>query len=482
VKWIVGTALGAVLGLSAPARAQLVPHDAVAGGADITMRLDDTVRKDADHWAAHLSFTVQPGIPAVELPACADLVEARVDGAVVRAPTRRVTVVDLPNDGEQHIIRLVLESTRYEQRFPCSYDPRLGTRVKTVDGLGEFHFPSARASEGGGKAVVFIPKGHDLKQPSALLVGLHPWNGGIWTYSAYAELLREANAKDVVLLMPSGLGNSLYTDHAEAEVLSAIDELSHALAIDPRRVSIWGASMGGAGATTIGFHHPDRFATITSFFGDSKYDLGTYVKAILHDEAGAHRVNALDVADSARNVPVWLIHGEADKVSPIAQSEMLAAALEKRGFSVRFDRVPEMGHSGALVAKFSAEVVDHAAEARTPEAPARVSFVSTGPYDGSIYGIRFVRDGLPGDASIDLERQSDGIHVKNARGVKALFLPRGAFGVDPSATPSIVKDDPKARTVDVHWDALPELPFAACLDSSAARSWPCPSSPSRRSR
>ena len=27
-----------------------------------------------------------------------------------------------------------------------------------------------------------------------------------------------------------------------------------------RRVSIWGASMGGAGATTVGFHHPDRFA------------------------------------------------------------------------------------------------------------------------------------------------------------------------------------------------------------------------------
>jgi pimeloyl-ACP methyl ester carboxylesterase len=455
VKWIVGPALGAVLGLSAPARAQLVPHDAVAGGADITMRLDDTVRKDADHWAAHLSFTVQPGIPAVELPACADLVEARVDGAVVRAPTRRVTVVDLPNDGEQHIIRLVLESTRYEQRFPCSYDPRLGTRVKTVDGLGEFHFPSARASEGGGKAVVFIPKGHDLKQPSALLVGLHPWNGGIWTYSAYAELLREANAKDVVLLMPSGLGNSLYTDHAEAEVLSAIDELSHALAIDPRRVSIWGASMGGAGATTIGFHHPDRFAAITSFFGDSKYDLNTYVKAILHDQDGAHRVNAFDIAENARNVPVWLIHGEADTVSPIAQSAMLASALRKLGFAVRFDRVPGMGHSGMLVTKFIAEVVDRAAETRIPEAPKRVSFVKVGPYDGSAYGIRFTRSGGPGDAAIDLELQGDTVHVLRARGVKSIAIPRGAFGLSPKSVAPVVVDDTAGRGVDVHWDALP---------------------------
>ena len=65
------------------------------------------------------------------------------------------------------------------------------------------------------------------KRPSALLVGLHPWNGGIWTYAAYAELLREAQAKDVVLLMPSGLGNSLYSDHAEGEVLAAIASAVH---------------------------------------------------------------------------------------------------------------------------------------------------------------------------------------------------------------------------------------------------------------
>src|SRR6202142_3858081 len=104
----------------------------------------------------------------------------------------------------------------------------------------------------------------------------------------------------------------------------ALDQLGRGLAVHPRAVSIAGASMGGAGATTIGFHRPDRFASITSFFGDSKYDLATYVRPILRDEAGAHAVNAADVADNARNVPVWLVHGEDDRVSPIAQSEILA--------------------------------------------------------------------------------------------------------------------------------------------------------------
>ena len=78
------------------------------------------------------------------------------------------------------------------------------------------------------------------------------------TYDEAQELLREADARDVLLLMPSGLGNSLYTADAEDEVLRAIDALSSVVAVRPLDVSVWGASMGGAGATTIAFHHPDQ--------------------------------------------------------------------------------------------------------------------------------------------------------------------------------------------------------------------------------
>jgi pimeloyl-ACP methyl ester carboxylesterase len=470
IAWTAGVAVAA-LTWSASAGAQLVPHDTVVG-SEVTQVVSFQSHDHAPtiEWTslsttvlqrfstAVLLFTSPPGSEAVEIPACANLLDVAVNLKPAQVVERKPAVVDLEDflhDGKQFDVRLRVRSSEYEGRVACSFAPRFGKRVTTLEGLDEFSFLSIHAKEGGGKAVVFIPKGHDMKKPAALLVGLHPWSGSIWTYAAYAELLREANAKDVVLLMPSGLGNSLYTEHAEDEVLTAIEELSHAVAIDRRRVSLWGASMGGAGATTIGFHHPDRFASITSFFGDSKYDLGTYVKAILHDEAGAHRVNALDVADNARNVPVWLVHGESDTVSPIAQSEMLAAALKKLGFSVRFDRVPGMGHEGMLVAKFIADVVDRAAEARVPEAPKRVSFTSIGPYDSSAYGIRLLRGGAGGDASIDLERRDDTVHVLRARGVRAVLLPRGAFGAPPATALPIVFDDPAAKRVDVHWDAPP---------------------------
>src|ERR1019366_2739617 len=305
-------------------------------------------------YEVRVRFTSEHPGESLQVPPCAGRRAVRVDAiSLPDAPGPAVAAV---RPG-LHGLVIELDVSRYEKRIACGEPPRLGIAEDSTEGLGTLTFESPHAGQGGGRAVVYLPPGHDLHAFGALLVGLHPWNGTPWTYTAYDELLREARARGVLLLMPSGLGNSLYTADAEDEVLRAIDALASVVrgsdAPDPRPldVSLWGASMGGAGATTIGFHHPDRFLAVTSFFGDSRYDLSTYVRAILRDPLAAHRVNALDIVDNARNLPVWLIHGEDDATSPIGQSEMLAVALQQRGFSIRFDRAPGMGHSGALVAR-----------------------------------------------------------------------------------------------------------------------------------
>jgi len=329
----------------------------------------------------------------------------------------------------------------------------VGRAIRTIDGLGLLRFDSPYASRGGGEAVVYVPPGHDMQRPRGVLLGAHPWNGSIWTYAAYAELIREARAHDLLLLMPSGLGNSLYTADAEAEVLRALDALSSVAAVDGHAVSIWGASMGGAGATTIGFHHPDRFASVTSFFGDSRYDLSTYVRAILHDEQSAHRVNALDVVDNARHLAVWLVHGQDDRTSPIAQSQELADALRQRHFKVTFDAVPGAGHDGALVARFLPELVALAGSARVPDRIARVTYRSVRSSDLGAYGVRFERLDRAGDALVDVEREPDGVHIRSAQGVRRLSLVPGALSTDPAQLPPIIVD---ARPpVEATWSPPP---------------------------
>jgi pimeloyl-ACP methyl ester carboxylesterase len=358
----------------------------------------------------------------------------------------------MPMRAGLHDVVLAVDVSAYETRIACGEPPRLGDPVASVEGLGSLVFSSPHTSKGGGSAVVFVPPGHDPHKPATLLVGLHPWNGTTWTYAAYAPLLREARARDIVLLMPSGLGNSLYTADAEDEVLRAIDALATSIEIDPRAVSIWGASMGGAGATTIAFHHPDRFASVASFFGDARYDLRTYVKALLPDEAAAHAVNALDVVDNARHLQVLLVHGEDDRTSPIEQSDILARAMRARGFAVRFERVAGSGHSGALVARFLSDVAAMAAGARAPAAPARVTYRSTRPSDTGAYGVQIVRAALRGDAFVDLERDGAEVHVTHAEGVRAIVLKAGALGTSPSAHPNVIDD---TRSLEVRWAVPP---------------------------
>jgi pimeloyl-ACP methyl ester carboxylesterase len=440
---------------SRQAQADLM-HETVSGRVVERVSIQGPRSEPAEIGWAELSASKAPGLytirfraqgEAVLVPHCNGRERVLVDGMMKDPGSKGPLVVRL-DDGRPHEIAVELRASAYEKRIACTEPARIGAVVRTTDGLSLLRFASPHAAKGGGEAVVFVPGGHDRTRPATVLVGAHPWNGSPWTYAAYKELVEEAGLRDVVLLMPSGLGNSLYVADAEDEVMRAIDALSAELAVDRQRISIWGASMGGAGATTIGFHRPDRFAFVASYFGDSRYDLNTYVKGILGGEGGAHRVNALDVLENARHLPVLLVHGEEDRTSPLKQSTMLHEAMMRSGFSVELERVPGMGHEGPLVVKFIRRVVDRAAMALAPRRPARVSFRSVRGVDTEAYGVRVVRTG-EGDAFVDLERREDGVHVLAAEGVVQIVLARDALGASGKEPISI--DAPRSN-VSVRWD------------------------------
>jgi pimeloyl-ACP methyl ester carboxylesterase len=438
----------------------LEPHPEVRG-VDITT-VDvraDTRAWQVSAWDALSGTRVEPGDYAVrmridggrdgatvQVPQCAGRRRVVLDGRDAPSPPGPVLVGVGPGT---HELVLEVKASAYERRIACGERPRVGAVVTTHEGVGVLAFDSPYGPKGGGQAVVYVPPGHDLTKPGPLLVGLHPWNGTMWTYAAYAELIAGAASRDVLLLMPSGLGNSLYTADAEDEVMRAIDALAEVAAIDPRRVSIWGASMGGAGATTVGFHHPDRFASVTSFFGDSKYDLTTYVRSLLHDDAGAHAVNALDVVENAEHLPLWLVHGEDDATSPIRQSEMLATEMKRRDFRVLFSRAAHFGHSGELVARHLPEVVRRAWAMRVPETVTRIGYRSVRPWDTGAYGVHLVRRSQVGDAVVFADLRPDGVHVTKADGVRALVLDPGALGTRADRLPPILFDG--ITGVDARW-------------------------------
>jgi len=392
--------------------------------------------------------TSAPGASAgVEIPTCGRRGAVTIDGTRY-APPEGPFVVRVAPRSAPHAIEIEITVSEYEKRVACGDPIRAGSVVDVRDGTVALDFASPDSARGGGRAVVYVPPGHDATKPSALLVGVHPWNGNEWTYAAYAELLGAARAHDLVLLMPSGLGNSLYTAGPERETMRAIDAVEHAIAIDPRRVSIWGASMGGQGACTIGLHHPDRFAFVASYFGDARFDVTSYVRSILPTPEAAHRVNPIDVIDNARHVPILLIHGDADRTSDVRESDELAAALRQRGYSFQYDRVPGRGHEGLLVVEHLADVALRASRAQIPEHPARVTFRSVRPEDDRAYGVRIVRTDDAHDAFVDVEQIGGRVIVHAAQGVTAIVLENGALGAPTNA--QVAWDAPHPN-VELRW-------------------------------
>jgi len=418
------------------------------GGAWESARWESLARTARAPGEAAVRFHVDGGRDgsALQIPPCAGRARVRIDGGETPSPPGPVVTRVGPG---VHEVVVELKVSGYERRIACGERPRTGAITQTREGLGILEFDSPYAERGGGHAVVYVPPGHDAARAAAVLVGLHPWNGTMWTYASYGELLGPAAARDVVLLLPSGLGNSLYTADAEDEVMRALDALGDVLAVDTRRVSLWGASMGGAGATTIGFHRPDRFAFVASFFGDSKYDVTTYVRALLPDDAAAHTVNALDVVENAASLPVLLVHGERDATSPIRQSEMLDEAMRARGMHVRFVRAPAVGHAGKLVEEHLGAIVDEAARTVAEPAPKRVAYRSVRPWDTGAYGVHLVRRSERGDAVVTVEARDDAVHVTRAESVRAIVIDPGAMGTAVAPAPAIVLDG--VRGVDVRW-------------------------------
>jgi predicted esterase len=334
---------------------------------------------------------------------------------------------------------LVIEGqvSTYERRVACGGAPRIGTPSATQSGFMDVTFSSTRkaACRGDcapGRALAYVPASVAVHPdvPAPLLMGVHPWNGSQYTYAAYRTLIDAADTEGLVLLFPDGLGNSLYLADAEAEAMQALDTLTTMIKIDPLRTSIWGASMGGQGAATIGFHHPDRFAFVGSFFGDARITPTGYARSYFPKPELARAVNPADAGDNARYLHTLLIHGDSDKMSPVAESNVLSAELAARGYSVNYVRPAGRGHEGRMVEDFMQYVVRDALAARAPRFPSRVSYRAMRASDRGAYGVQIERLAPASEAFADIEYLADTgtWRMHAAENVKSLTLADGALG------------------------------------------------------
>ncbi len=130
---------------------------------------------------------------------------------------------------------------------------------------------------------------------------------------------------------------------------------------DPARIGVWGASAGGHLSLVAGLMADDgdpaaenplersgnRVRAVVAYFPPTDLDVLLAGRprqgAIDFDEGLRASVSPVHFAD-ARDPPVLIISGGADKGVPIAQSEMMKAALDKAGVTNELKVFPDADH------------------------------------------------------------------------------------------------------------------------------------------
>ena len=124
-----------------------------------------------------------------------------------------------------------------------------------------------------------------------------------------------------------GRTNNAYRFAGETDVFEAIADVESRFRIDDKRITLWGFSMGGAGAWHLGLHHPSKWASVGA--GAGFVDFYKYQKQSKklppYQDKTLTIYDAEDYALNAADVPIITYGGEVDS-QLVASTNMVQAA------------------------------------------------------------------------------------------------------------------------------------------------------------
>jgi poly(3-hydroxybutyrate) depolymerase len=273
-----------------------------------------------------------------------------------------------------------------------------------------------------------VPPGYDDTRQWPLIVHLHG-RGRLRPFLGHPAPDYGDNA---LVAAPHGGGSVDFMGAAEAEVLAVIDEVSRLCRVDPDRVYLAGASMGGTGAWHLACHHPDRFAAVVACSANADdrvweelWEEGRPEPAPGSAEAALRRLERLDspvtYAANMLHVPALTVHGDADEVVPIAHARSMVEALRRSGAAVTFEERVGTGHDlgfGGELPRYAAWLLQHRRQSR----PARVHWLTDGRWPGA-YWVRRAEPSRPLElAGVEAAVTEDGTVSVQTRACRALEL------------------------------------------------------------
>jgi acetyl esterase/lipase/prenyltransferase beta subunit len=202
--------------------------------------------------------------------------------------------------------------------------PRTGDDSAPTPG---FHTRAVKAGDGDRKYSIYLPTGYDGTKVFPVVLFLHGSGerGEDGIVSAQVGLgpnIRPDSFPAIAVFPQAKKTWAADSDDVKAALAALDDVLAHFKG-DPERVALTGLSMGGSGTWGLAAAYPERFSCVAPICGRGRVE---------------------DVS-RIRNLPVWVVEGDADRDATVLNARELVNALRESGASPRFSEYRAVGHN-----------------------------------------------------------------------------------------------------------------------------------------
>ena len=251
---------------------------------------------------------------------------------------------------------------------------------------------------------VYLPPGYRADRRWPMVVNLHGYNGANPVYVRWWSIdsrhhgvqAEDRGADAPIFVEPHGRGNTQYLGFGDADVLRAIAEAKKLLSVDEERVALTGESMGGWGTWNVATRHPQLFSAIAPVFGGADYH-SQLPEAALEKLNGDEKTlwdrrTTFAQLESLLNLPIYVLHGDADKAVNVDYSRHTVRVLQRWGYDVRYRELPGRVHEDM---KTQPATVDWLVKQRRVAHPLHVRLRSVEPRHAQAHWVRLDRPEQP---------------------------------------------------------------------------------------
>jgi dienelactone hydrolase len=189
---------------------------------------------------------------------------------------------------------------------------------------------------------VYVPASYKGDRPYPLIIALH--GNGLtedYFFTGAQGLQKLAEERGYIVAAPlgyrvdGGYGRNNGSrsaeelpklERSEKDVMHVLDLMSANYKIDADRIFVAGHSMGGGGAWYLGARYPQIWAGLATFAGGGDPSTVSQMK----------------------QVPQFVVHGDADTTASVEQSRSMVDAIKRQGLDYQYIEVPGGTHGGVV--------------------------------------------------------------------------------------------------------------------------------------